>query len=193
MCIEVCVLWKLSLTVFWQSALTSCSSRLSNFSRDGWREMVSLLRVKGIVLSGWGLSRTSPGDSKKTRKKIIKESKYLNIYMTFPVKPLMCRNWLFHWKPCGWETIIWSVQQAAKYLQRILFGTREFFTEIAHHAHKIFSSISWKPKSKASCISESTSSYNSEKKNKKHAEKQTAEDKTKKIKRRNKELLEDLW
>lgn len=60
------VLQKPGFTVFWQSALMSCSSWLSNFSRDGWREMVSLLRVKGSILSSWGLSRASPGDSTDT-------------------------------------------------------------------------------------------------------------------------------
>lgn len=60
---SLCVLWKPGLTVLWQSALISCSSWLSNFSRDGWREMVSLFRVKGSILSSWGLSRASPGDS----------------------------------------------------------------------------------------------------------------------------------
>lgn len=47
----VYVLQKPGLTVLWQSALISCSSWLSNFSRDGWREMVSLFRVKGSILS----------------------------------------------------------------------------------------------------------------------------------------------
>ena len=63
---RLCVLWRPGLTVLWQSALISCSSWLSNFSRDGWREMVSLLRVKGSILSSWGLSRASPGDSANT-------------------------------------------------------------------------------------------------------------------------------
>lgn len=94
--------------MLWQSALISCSSWLSNFSRDGWREMVSLFRVKGSILSSWGLSRASPGNDSAN----IASSHQHVMTFTHLFQSQSAARFLFLFSsekfcPVGGETTIW--------------------------------------------------------------------------------------
>lgn len=154
-CVCVRTLQEPGLTVFWQSALMSCSSWLSNFSRDGWRVMVSLLRVKGSILSSWGLSRASPGDSTDTN--ISAMPWHLHDYISTLVSKIFFSPGLFFspeslfcWDYCGgknnWKSPsssknVWN--ELLKYFSPYSYFCDPFaeFPDISHHPQKIYLGI----------------------------------------------------